>query len=403
MNIMYITDVGFDNPNGANRLIVSMLNEFMELGHKIYLVQSHSTGRYDDIPIELKNNKNFSYDIITKKNVPKNKFVQRYLNGIRFEFNAKKKWKSKIKNMDIVLIQSHYTAWCTVWLLRKYKVKIAFNIYDIFPGAAYTNGYIKSKFIYNCFDILQKYIYKKSDLLFTLNEDTKKTLSNLGAQISKISVIPNWFDNKKIFEISTNKNRFIKKYNLDFSKKYIQYAGTIGVSYDFELILNLAKQLSYRSDIIFQIVGEGLFLEDLKEKAKRMMLTNIQFLPWQSEEIISDVYSTATLQIVPLKKDVIKNSYPSKILPLMGCSRVPIISVEKDSFFYKEINENKVGFACPSGNINKLKEKILYLVDNPKILQEYQKNAYRYVNEKFTSVENTKKMLDEFKKILGSE
>lgn len=403
MNIMYITDVGFDNPNGTNRLIISMLNEFMESGHKIYLVQSHSTGRYDDIPLELKNNKNLSYDIVPKKNVPKNRFIQRYLNGIKFEFDAKKRWKAKIKNIDIVLVQSHYTAWCTIWLLRKYKVKIAFNIYDIFPGAAYTNGHIKNKFIYNCFDILQKYIYIKSDLLFTLNEDTKKTLSNLGVQTNKISIIPNWFDNKKVFEIPASKNRFIKKYNLDFSKKYIQYAGTIGVSYDFGLILKLAKQLSYRSDIIFQIVGEGLFLENLKKEAKNMSLTNVQFLPWQSEEIISNVYSAATLQIVPLKKDVIKNSYPSKILPLMGCSRVPIISVEEDSFFYKEINEKKVGFACPSGDINKLKEKILYLIDNPEVLEEYQNNAYRYVNEKFTSIENTKKMLDEFKKILRSK
>lgn len=403
MNIMYLTDVGFDNPNGTNRLIISMLQEFMEDGNNVYLVQSHSTGIYEDVPEILKNNPNFFYDTVKKKNVKKTDFVKRYLNGIKYQFDAKKKWKKKIQDIDVILLQSHYTAWVAAYLLKKYKIKIFFNIYDIFPGDAYINGNIKSKFIYNCFSLLQKYLYKKCDMFFTLTEDTKKTLVNLGVKINNISIIPNWFDNKKIFEIPANKNRFIKKYNLDFSKKYIQYAGTIGVSYDFGLILKLAKQLSYRSDIIFQIVGEGLFLEDIKKEAKNMALTNVQFLPWQSEEIISDVYSAATLQIVPLKRDVIKNSYPSKILPLMGCSRVPIISVEEDSFFYKEINEKKVGFACPSGDIDKLKEKILYLIDNPEVLEEYQNNAYRYVNEKFTSIENTKKMLDEFKKILRSK
>lgn len=403
MNIMYLTDVGFDTPNANNRLIISMLQEFMENGNNVYLVQSHSTGIYEDVPEILKNNPNFFYDTVKKKNVKKTDFVKRYLNGIKYQFDAKKKWKKKIQDIDVILLQSHYTAWVAAYLLKKYKIKIFFNIYDIFPGDAYINGNIKSKFIYNCFSLLQKYLYKKCDMFFTLTEDTKKTLVNLGVKINNISIIPNWFDNKKIFEIPANKNRFIKKYNLDFSKKYIQYAGTIGVSYDFGLILKLAKQLSYRSDIIFQIVGEGLFLEDIKKEAKNMALTNVQFLPWQSEEIISDVYSAATLQIVPLKRDVIKNSYPSKILPLMGCSRVPIISVEEDSFFYKEINEKKVGFACPSGDIDKLKEKILYLIDNPEVLEEYQNNAYRYVNEKFTSIENTKKMLDEFKKILRSK
>ena len=93
MNIMYLTDVGFDTPNANNRLIISMLQEFMENGNNVYLVQSHSTGIYEDVPEILKNNPNFFYDTVKKKNVKKTDFVKRYLNGIKYQFDAKKKWK----------------------------------------------------------------------------------------------------------------------------------------------------------------------------------------------------------------------------------------------------------------------------------------------------------------------
>lgn len=403
MKIMYLTDVGFDTPNSNNRLVVSMLHEFLKAGNEVYLVQSHSTGTYEDVPEILKKYKNFTCDTIEKKVVKRTNFIKRYLNGLKFEYDAKKKWKKEIDSVDIVLLQSHFTAWYAAWLLRKSEAKLVFNIYDIFPGEAYANGNIKNKFIYDCFAFLQKYLYKKCDKLFTLTEDTQKTLVDLGIEMNKIAIIPNWFDSEKNYEIEISENKFLKKYHLDTSKRYIQYAGSIGVAYNFDVILNIAKELSYRNDIIFQIVGEGLFLDKVKEKARSMKLKNIQFLPWQSEEIISDVYSAATLQIVPLRENVIRHSYPSKILPLMACSRVPIISVEEDSYFYKEINKNEVGFACPIGNINLLKEKIIYLIDNYKILNEYQKNACKYVNEKFTAAENTKKMLFEFKKILRSK
>lgn len=399
MNIMYLTDVGFDTPNSNNRLILTMLNEFMDAGHNVYLVQSHSSGKYEDIPESLKNNERFSCDTIDRGVVNKSNFVKRYLNGIKYEFNAKKLWKKKIDSIDIVLLQSHFTAWCAAWLLKKYQAKVVFSIYDIFPGEAYTNGSIKSKFIYDCLAKLQKYLYKKCNHFFVLTNDMKDTLISLGVNNKEISVIPVWFDEENSYEIDIQNNKFAEKYNLDKGKKYIQYAGSIGVSYDFDFVLDVAKKLSYRDDIVFQIVGEGIKLEHLKQSAKMMNLTNIQFIPWQPLEILSDVYSFCTLQIVPLMKDVIRNSYPSKILPLMACSRVPVVSVEKDTFFYNDINESKVGLTSPICDVDAMVNNILYLIDNDTVMEEYKNNAYKYVYDRYTSKINTEKMLDEFLKL----
>ena len=400
MNIMYLTDVGFDTPNSNNRLVLSMLEEFLKNGHNVYLVQSHSTGVYDDVPVEFREYKGFTHDTIIKRKVEKTNFVKRYLNGIKYEFVAKKHWKKRIDEMDIVLLQSHFTAWCAAWLLRKTKAKVVFNIYDIFPGEAYVNGSIKNKLVYDCLAFLQKYLYKKCDYFFVLSEDMKHTLISLGVKSNKIAVTPVWFEENNISHVERNKNKFAIKYNLDPSKKYIQYAGSIGVAYDFDFVIDVAKELSYREDIVFQIVGEGLKLKRMKDEAKEMELKNIQFIPWQPLEMLSEVYSYCTLEIIPLMKEVIRNSYPSKILPVMACSRVPVISVEQDSYFYEEINNNKIGLTSPIGDVKQIVKNILYFVDNQDVLEEYQRNANSYVNQSFKASISAKKMINEFTKLI---
>ena len=66
MRIMYLTDVGFDTPNSNNHLVLSMLELFLKNGHQVYLVQSHSSGRSDDIPVELVKYEGFMCDTIIK-------------------------------------------------------------------------------------------------------------------------------------------------------------------------------------------------------------------------------------------------------------------------------------------------------------------------------------------------
>lgn len=401
MKIMYLTDVGLDTPNSNNHLVISMLKSFVDAGHETYLVQSHSTGVYADIPKELEENKLFSCDTVPKAVVGRSNFVKRYLSAILYEYKAYKKWKKHIKDIDIVVLQSHYTAVYSAFLLNRYRKKVVFNIYDIFPGEAYTNGNIKSKFVYDFFKTIQGYLYKHCDKFFTLTQDTKETLISLGVEESKIVIIPNWFDESKLSKIEFENNKFAQEYSLSKEKKYIQYAGTVGVSYDFELVLDVASRLAYREDLVFQIVGEGLKLEELKEQVLKRGLSNVQFLPWQPLERLSDVYSACTVQIVPLRSDVIRNSYPSKILPLMACERIPVVSVEKDSFFYKEINENAIGIATPLGDVDALANSILSCVDGEAERERMQIKAKEYVYRKHTAKENTERMLKAFKDMQG--
>ena len=86
MKIMYINDTGFDTGNSNNHLVLSMLLQFLEEGNEVYYVGSHSTGSFNDIPIELEGFDSFTYDIIQKPLVKRSNLVKRYLTAIRYLF-----------------------------------------------------------------------------------------------------------------------------------------------------------------------------------------------------------------------------------------------------------------------------------------------------------------------------
>ena len=82
-------------------------------------------------------------------------------------------------------------------------------------------------------------------------------------------------------------------YQLDFKKKEdytdILYAGNIGLAQEWDLILNLAKEIS-EFKINIWIVGEGLMKVYLKSEIEKYKLNNIKLLPYYDKKYMPAIY-----------------------------------------------------------------------------------------------------------------
>ena len=206
MKILYITYEGFDTPNAANQMAETMINTFLGQGHTVYLIQSHRKGVNSDIPKSLEGRKTFFCETIKRKVIDKTRFIKRYLNEFKYAFQAKKKWK-KIKDADLIYVQSNPTVLYTMLLLKlfKRKIPIVYSIYDVFPGHAYDIGVIKSKTLYNILRLLQKPCYKIAKEITVLSEDMRKNVIGQGAKAECVHVVPAWYDVKTTKEIDLYK------------------------------------------------------------------------------------------------------------------------------------------------------------------------------------------------------
>ena len=157
MKIMYLTAEGFDTPNPNNQLVMTMLDDFLSYGIGVYLVQSHKTGTYDDIPNCLKDKAGLTYDIIQRPVINKTNFIKRYLDELKYLWRAKKRWEIGGRDVDLILLQSNPTSVFYIFLLKHIlKKPIVYSVFDIFPGSAYEIGVVKQRWVYQIFYEIQK-------------------------------------------------------------------------------------------------------------------------------------------------------------------------------------------------------------------------------------------------------
>lgn len=399
MKILYITYEGFDTPNAANQMAETMINAFLEQGHTVYLIQSHRKGVNSDIPKSLEGKENFFCETIKRKVVDKTRFVKRYLNEFKYAFQAKKKWK-KIKDADLIYVQSNPTILYTMLLLKlfKRKIPIVYSIYDVFPGHAYDIGVIKSKTVYNILRLLQKPCYKMAKEITVLSGDMRKNVIGQGAKAECVHVVPAWYDVKTTKEISRQENRFIKRYKMSTDKFYVQFAGTIGYVFNYRTIIELAKRLKQERDIVIQIVGDGTVKNKFEDVTRTEHLDNIQFYPLQPIELVPDVYSACDVCVIPLMRGVIWSGVPSKAPILMACRRVIVNSVEKESQYAKMYAEKDMGIAVDIDDYDGLAEAVKMLHSSPETVERMADNAYSFVQENYSSTQSISKLLEVFSK-----
>ena len=399
MKILYITSDGFDTPSPNNQMAEVMINDFLDNGCEVHLIQSRRTRKFPEIPASLINKKGFSCDIVERKVFDRNKFVTRYINDVLYAFSAMKYWL-KVRDADVIYLQSNPTVLFPMLLLKLFKgLPILYCIYDVWPGHAYDIGVVKSRLLYNIFRLLNKPCYKMADAISVMSEDMKATVISEGASAEKVHIVYPWYDEKTTKEIPLEKNRFIRKFNIPQDKFYVQFAGTIGYVFDCETVIEVAKRLSDEENIVFQIVGDGNVKAQFEKSIEEAGLKNIHLYPLQPVELVPDVYSTGNVCLIPLKKSVIFNGVPSKAPILMACKRVIINSVDINSDYARMFTENNIGIAADIGDYDTLADKIKQLYHSPEMREAMAQSAYAYAHTHFSSSANTRKFTDIFYKI----
>ncbi|RAP74013.1 glycosyltransferase family 4 protein [Paenibacillus montanisoli] len=400
MKILFITTEGFDTPGPNNQMAMVMINDFLDAGFEVHLIQSRRKRINPDIPPLLQGRNGLTYDVIDRNVIDKTRFINRYLDEAIFAIKSYKKWR-KIKDADIVFLQSCPTVLYQQIMLKFFNRKpVVYNIYDVFPGHAFDIGVINNKTVYNTLKYIQRFTYKLSTIITVLSQDMKDKVTEQNVPSEKVRVVPAWYDDKAVKEISVENNEFIKKYNIPTDKFYIQFAGTIGYVFNYKAIVEAATILKHEENIVFQIVGDGNVKEQFMDEARDRGLSNIQFYPLQPLEIVPDVYSACSICIIPLKKGVIGNGVPSKAPLLMACRRVIVNSVESNSQYSRMFNENGFGISVSNDDHEALANAILDLYNHPDKVKVMADRAKAFGEVNYTSTINTKKFIQIFQELL---
>ncbi len=400
MKILMLTSEDFSTPNSNNHLSLTLIEDMLADGLEVYLIcrgKTKSNGS-EGIPSQLKDNKGFSFDIVKMPRINKNRFVKRYFDGIKYAYRAMTRW-IRHRDIDAVLLQSNPNSiFSAVFLRMLLRRPIIYNVYDIFPGHAHKIGVIKSALLFKFFCDIQKILYSLCTRLVAMSEDMKQALEEQGVKSEKITVISNWFDTDLFYMKSCEENKFIKKYSITKGKFYVQFAGVLGYVFDYDMFISVAQLLMPYKDIEFLLIGDGNLRDAVLREIEIRGVTNIRYYPWQPLDIIADVYSACSVGIIPLKKGVIGNGVPSKACQLMACGRV-VLNIVEQSNYSRMFDSENIGISVTDYNPKTVRDKIVYLFNNPEISKKMGMNARNYAFANFTREKNTKKFVKLFREL----
>ena len=391
MKLLFMHNSGFDTYGPSLHLYKALFEDLLKAGHTIHLLESVSTRKDPVIPDSIEKHPNFSYELIPLTIAKKNQFVKRYLSGVLYSFRAKKYLKRCKGKFDVVHVQSCPWAPFLVSIVKNIlKIPTVFNVQDMFPGSSIASGVMPQKWMQQFFYRFQRVAYKNADIITVISDDMKTRVVTQGVPENKVRVIVNWYDDSFVKEIPWEENEFVKKYNMSPDMFYVQYAGTMGFVFDYKMVLKVAENLKEYKDVIFQMIGFGSQYDQFIAEAKERRLDNIVFYPLEPQPMVPHVYSACSICFIPLKRDIIGNSVPSKAGLLMSCRRVIVNSVDEWSDYYKMFEREDMGISASNLDSDAVTAAILKLYNNRTLIEHFANNAQSYGKAYYSRTVNTK-------------
>jgi len=332
---------------------------------------------------------------------PNKGFVKRVISFLSFMISSIVQGSRAVKNQDVIIATSPpFFVGIAGYIIGKIKkAPFVFEVRDLWPESIVQLGQLKNKFIINVLEKLEYFLYKKCSHIVPVAESTVGVLEKKGVSPHKITVIKNGVD-LQMFSPGANNQPLAAQLNLQ-NKFVIGYIGTLGLSHAVDKILDAADCLKNFEKIQFLIIGQGAEKEILVRKRDELKLGNVIFLNSVEKKSLPEYYGLCDVLLVPLRKlELFEKVIPSKIFEIFAMGKPIIISVNGEA--RKLVEEAEGGIYSEPENEIELKNKILYLYENPELLNELGLNGRKYVENNFDRSILAQKYLDLIKSILKS-
>ena len=257
--------------------------------------------------------------------------------------------KLNLQKPDIIIGSSvHlFAVYAAYKLSVKYNTPFIMEVRDLWPQTLIDMGISKWHPFILLLGYLEKYLYKKANRIISnlpyandyigqiVSKDKFAWISN-GTDLSAIKYIP-----KKAEE------RFV-----------ISYTGSMGVANNLQVLLDVAKKLSYKKDIYFRIIGDGVEKERLKTFVRVNNLHNVTIEDAVPKEQVAGILQNSDVLYLSLLDSPLYRFGISlnKLFDYMASGRVVILAGNPGN---NPIKDADAGYSIKPNDAKELEKTIL--------------------------------------------
>lgn len=268
------------------------------------------------------------------------------------------------------------------YFLSRFKRRpFVLEVRDLWPKQIIDLGAVRNPVVIGLLTFVERFMYHRARAVVTVAEATREEIIQRGFGEDKIFTVTNGIDAG--FFCPGETDTALREEHGWAGKCVVMYIGTHGLSHGLSTILDTADLLQHRKDIHFVFAGAGAEREALMERAQRLYLKNVSFLPMQQKQDMPRFYATADICLVPLKKrKVFLYNIPSKMFEIMACARPIILGARGQA--QKLLDEAGAGIAVEPENPHAYADAITRLADHPDLRARLGANGRAHAVEHYS-------------------
>lgn len=398
--------------------ISGLAKSWLQDGHEVDVLTGIPNHPQGVVPEEYRNKPAFMEEHIDNVKVrrhwlyvtPNDGFVKKIINHLTFAASVlfANLNKQGLDRPEVIVASSPSFFCCiSAWLLSKrYKVPFIMEVRDIWPGIFVELGVLKEdskalKFL----ESIELFLYRKAAAVVVVTRGFAQNIADRGIPKEKLFVITNGVqDTEYDVAIASKTDGTVDKLRNELQinplTKVVLYIGNHGMSQALGQIVDAARVMMTRSDVLFLFVGDGPDKERLKRIARGM--PNVQFVPSQPKERVWPFYNMADMVLVPLK-DIpgFSTFIPSKMFEIMACGKAQIGCVRGEAATIFEKSQGAV--VVPPEDPDKLAKAISTLVDDPKRTEQMGVNGRAFVKQHYLHSKLARNYLAVMQKVVNNK
>ncbi len=382
-------------PNPIGRLRYEFAEGLAKRGNRITVITSlpsirnkldkSGTGAKFPPPFYLEETEDFSIIRVVPKNGDQNNLLGNIMAHLVTPFSLT--IVSYLKSADSQIIHCSspplFLAMgaCIVSSIR--RKPLVLRIHDLHPDALIKMGLLKNRLLIGILRAIEKFVYVRASIITVLSPSYKSYVTSVGVPESKVQIIPNWYQTETPTHLVSRPLDEVTGVSMH-GKTVFTYAGSLYWAQDLDIVIESAKLLSERRDILFLIVGEGPKKKGLVEKAEKMRLENIRFLPMQRKPEYLQIVNESRACIVSLADGYTSPTFPSKIPELMGLGKPILMKAPSNSEVAKLTKEAGCGLFTDSRDPEAFVKLVLELTNNKDFADRLGRNGKDYARKFFS-------------------
>jgi colanic acid biosynthesis glycosyl transferase WcaI len=231
-----------------------------------------------------------------------------------------------------------------------------FWVMDLNPDEAIAAGWLDEKSLTTrMFQRMLNYSFKVATRTVVLDRFMKERVVAKGIDPEQIAIVPPWSHDDHVQYSAAGREEFRRKHDLT-DKFVVMYSGNHSPCHPLDTLIDAARALKERSEIVFCFIGGG----SEQVKVREQSFPNVRCLPYQPLDELSASLSAADLHVVVMGDDFVGIVHPCKVYNIMSVG-APTLYIGPTPSHVTDIASRQQTrfFITPHGDVERVTAAIL--------------------------------------------